>query len=257
MKEDPSLDFKCKDKFLVQSVIITKDTDGWSLQELWSFAEKDGRDQIKEKKVKCQYLSPLGPDEDKNSYLAVPGIPSPSTSTSTSNTLTKQTSLNGLHDEFQAAAESYPDAARRNATRESLSEPQIFSNAPSSRPTSLINDQHDVLAAHRRSEEPVPSAAELARLRSELADARDAIKRMQGAIDNNERERTNDGLRQRQKGSAAGSVDPQTSIPGVGPQDAVHQVLAALKYPPPADGYPPQVVALVALIVFLVTWLFF
>jgi len=34
MKEDPPSDFKCKDKFLVQSVAITAETETLSLQEL-------------------------------------------------------------------------------------------------------------------------------------------------------------------------------------------------------------------------------
>ncbi|RUS13559.1 PapD-like protein [Endogone sp. FLAS-F59071] len=261
MREDPVLDFKCKDKFLVQSVAITPKTDSMSLQDLWTHAEKEDRGHIRERKVKCIYLPAFGPDDDK-SYLNVPpNGPSPSTSTTANPGLTKQSSLNGLHDEFLAASENQPrDDGRRNSPpyRESLPESQIFSNAPSSRPSSQAFEHQDVLTTNRRSEDPIPSAAELARLRSELSDARNTIKQMQSTIATFERElkAANDGLRLRQKSSSAGP-DPTSSIPGVGAQDAVHQVLAALKYPPPAEGYPPQVVLFVALVVFIITHFFF
>ena len=70
MKEDPPLDFKCKDKFLVQSLKIPLDVfklEGDVLtnriQELWSQAEMikknvpDGASEIiAEKKLRCVYL---------------------------------------------------------------------------------------------------------------------------------------------------------------------------------------------------------
>lgn len=45
--------------------------------------------------------------------------------------------------------------------------------------------------------------------------------------------------------------------PTVQPLDAVHQHLAALEKPRPTEGYPPQVVFGVALLVFIITYLFF
>ncbi|KAF9392307.1 phosphatidylinositol-binding protein scs2 [Podila verticillata] len=59
MKEDPPADFKCKDKFLVQSVAITAERAGLSLAELWPTVERDARDQIREKKIRCAFLPPL------------------------------------------------------------------------------------------------------------------------------------------------------------------------------------------------------
>ncbi|KAF9392672.1 phosphatidylinositol-binding protein scs2 [Podila verticillata] len=59
MKEDPPADFKCKDKFLVQSVAITAERAGLSLAELWPAVERDARDQIREKKIRCAFLPPL------------------------------------------------------------------------------------------------------------------------------------------------------------------------------------------------------
>lgn len=165
--------------------------------------------------------------------------------------------MNGLHDEFQAASESHDSRRNLSSYRESLSEPQIFSNAPTSRPSSQAFEQ-DFPPIKRRSEDPISSAAELAKLRAELTDSRETIRQMQSTLATYESELkvANEGLRLRQKSSSTGP-DPKSSIPGVGAQDAVHQVLAALKNSPPAEGYPPLVVVFVALVVFFITYLFF
>ncbi|KAJ3192630.1 hypothetical protein HK101_006210 [Irineochytrium annulatum] len=64
--QDPPLDFKCKDKFLVQAVKITN-LESDDLQELWSRAEnlkkvdpEAAKELICEKKLRCVFLPPLG-----------------------------------------------------------------------------------------------------------------------------------------------------------------------------------------------------
>ncbi|KAF9911962.1 phosphatidylinositol-binding protein scs2 [Linnemannia zychae] len=59
MKEDPPADFKCKDKFLVQSVAITAERDQIPAADLWSTMERDAKDQIREKKIRCAFLPAL------------------------------------------------------------------------------------------------------------------------------------------------------------------------------------------------------
>ncbi|KAG0342907.1 phosphatidylinositol-binding protein scs2 [Podila humilis] len=59
MKEDPPADFKCKDKFLVQSVAITAERAALSLTDLWPTVEREAKDQIREKKIRCVFLPPL------------------------------------------------------------------------------------------------------------------------------------------------------------------------------------------------------
>ncbi|KAF9431902.1 phosphatidylinositol-binding protein scs2 [Entomortierella beljakovae] len=55
MKEDPAIDFKCKDKFLVQSVAITAEREQLNA-DLWPTVERDAKDQIREKKIRCVFL---------------------------------------------------------------------------------------------------------------------------------------------------------------------------------------------------------
>ncbi|KAF9935058.1 phosphatidylinositol-binding protein scs2 [Linnemannia zychae] len=59
MKEDPPADFKCKDKFLVQSVAITAEREQIAPADLWPTMERDAKDQIREKKIRCAFLPPL------------------------------------------------------------------------------------------------------------------------------------------------------------------------------------------------------
>ncbi|KAF9343852.1 phosphatidylinositol-binding protein scs2 [Mortierella sp. AD094] len=56
MKEDPPVDFKCKDKFLVQSVAITAEREQLALADLWPTIESEAKDQIREKKIRCVFL---------------------------------------------------------------------------------------------------------------------------------------------------------------------------------------------------------
>ncbi|KAG0348962.1 phosphatidylinositol-binding protein scs2 [Gamsiella multidivaricata] len=60
MKEEPPLDFKCKDKFLVQSVAITAEREQLAPADLWPAIERDARDQIREKKIRCAFLPATG-----------------------------------------------------------------------------------------------------------------------------------------------------------------------------------------------------
>jgi hypothetical protein len=57
MKQEPPLDTKCKDKFLVQSVAITGDKEFTNLASIWDSIEKS---QVQERKIRVVFLSPAG-----------------------------------------------------------------------------------------------------------------------------------------------------------------------------------------------------
>lgn len=71
MKEEPPSSAKCRDKFLVQSTIITPERETTSLSEIWGLVEKEDKDAIHEQKIRCAFLPattasvPEG-DEDGN-----------------------------------------------------------------------------------------------------------------------------------------------------------------------------------------------
>lgn len=88
MKEEPPSSAKCRDKFLVQSTIITPDFETASLQEIWPIIEKENKSAIHEQKIRCAYLpattAPLAEEDEGNTshlngderYTTVRGAPS-------------------------------------------------------------------------------------------------------------------------------------------------------------------------------------
>ncbi|EJC97811.1 VAMP-associated protein [Fomitiporia mediterranea MF3/22] len=67
MKEEPPANAKCKDKFLVQSTIITEEKEAMPLQELWNNIDGQESD-VHSQKIKVVYLPPVGqelPEEDE------------------------------------------------------------------------------------------------------------------------------------------------------------------------------------------------
>ncbi|RVD85706.1 uncharacterized protein DFL_004017 [Arthrobotrys flagrans] len=61
MREDPPPDFRCRDKFLVQSVLITADQEFANIASVWSSVEKLGKEHIQEKKIRVTYLPAEAP----------------------------------------------------------------------------------------------------------------------------------------------------------------------------------------------------
>ncbi|KAB5589121.1 Vesicle-associated membrane protein-associated protein C16G5,05c [Ceratobasidium theobromae] len=60
MREDPPLSTKCKDKFLVQSMIIVPERRGRTAHEMWQFEEDEPQPQIHQQKIKVVYLPQEG-----------------------------------------------------------------------------------------------------------------------------------------------------------------------------------------------------
>lgn len=58
LKEEPPLDYKCKDKFLIQSIILN-DKNTTDPQNMLSLFDSVAKEDIYEKKIKCVFLSPM------------------------------------------------------------------------------------------------------------------------------------------------------------------------------------------------------
>ncbi|CDH55216.1 related to scs2-required for inositolmetabolism [Lichtheimia corymbifera JMRC:FSU:9682] len=57
-KEEPPSDFKCKDKFLVQTAVIKPAHEALPIAEMWSLTEQEDRQGIFQQKIKCVFLPP-------------------------------------------------------------------------------------------------------------------------------------------------------------------------------------------------------
>jgi hypothetical protein len=60
LKEDPPLDFKCRDKFLVQSVAVSANDQEANIGSLWQSIEKTTKGSIQERKIRVNFLPPTG-----------------------------------------------------------------------------------------------------------------------------------------------------------------------------------------------------
>ncbi|KAF2742394.1 VAMP-associated protein [Sporormia fimetaria CBS 119925] len=56
MKEDPPADTRCRDKFLVQSVLIPADKEFDNVASLWARIERTSKQSIQEKKIRVNFL---------------------------------------------------------------------------------------------------------------------------------------------------------------------------------------------------------
>lgn len=60
MKEDPPLGAKCKDKFLIQTTLITPERESIPIGDLWTATEADDATKIHQQKLRVAYLPPEG-----------------------------------------------------------------------------------------------------------------------------------------------------------------------------------------------------
>ncbi|KAI1958640.1 phosphatidylinositol-binding protein scs2 [Ophidiomyces ophidiicola] len=76
MKDEPPLDTKCRDKFLVQSVAVSADKEFSNVTAIWHDVEQSAKNTIQERKIRVNYLAPAdapstngAPAEDDASAL--------------------------------------------------------------------------------------------------------------------------------------------------------------------------------------------
>ncbi|KAF9135498.1 phosphatidylinositol-binding protein scs2 [Mortierella sp. 14UC] len=111
MKEDPPIDFKCKDKFLVQSVAITAEREQLAPQDLWPTIEREARDQIREKKIRCVFLPPLGHDITQIKEEEPEATPSPSSHITFSDSTNNNNTIPAPASPVRQTAQHVPVAA--------------------------------------------------------------------------------------------------------------------------------------------------
>lgn len=226
MKEDPPLDVRCKDKFLVQSVAIPADTaDGQTVSQIWSGIESTAKSSIQEKKIRVVFLPSDGQQHQSNGVAssAASNLDNsiysedhpPAYSSPSPQALTPQRSNPvgpvSTYDEKPEGAKSRGDAVN---SAHNPAQSSGFAGAAAAVSSAIPTSQDDV--------------------RRQLDEAKATIARLQ--------EQASSGLRQR---NVAGSGEKSTS------QDS----LAAKA--PSAGGVSVQIVALLCLLCFLIAYFFF
>ncbi|KAH8114739.1 VAMP-associated protein [Phellopilus nigrolimitatus] len=241
MKEEPPANAKCKDKFLVQSTIITAEKEAMPSHDLWNNEESE----VHQQKVKVVYLPPVGqelPEEDEN--------PSSFIDNSARFESTHRESTNGhagfgfppeqqapLERAFSPAVGDYGDPEGRveHVPVSMAVPPPVTVDV---RPSPSITQKPLAPVDEELRAQLAAAQAEISRLRALLesvpepsASAEEGIRRRGGVLSDTATAR-----------SDSGETDSGTYIESVSVQ---------------TEGVPPQIVFGISLAVFMLTYLFF
>ncbi|KAK2859884.1 hypothetical protein FQN49_004614 [Arthroderma sp. PD_2] len=220
MKEEPPLDAKCRDKFLVQSVAVSADKEFSNVASIWQDVEKKSKSLIQERKIRVNFLPSQSSQANGIEHDAEPPSHSPQPPQFTTPIVQRSNA--------PATAGSNTPPRSEDMKQESTSEPS---------PEAASN----VFSAPSVSARTEPSQASDDLLSSQLAEARLQIQQLQQQIADNE-------VRQRKKPAEGGEVaHSQSSLK----QAQAPAPLAA------AGGVPLQAVAALCLLSFLLAYIFF
>ncbi|KAF2013714.1 VAMP-associated protein [Aaosphaeria arxii CBS 175.79] len=225
MKEDPPLDAKCRDKFLVQSVLVTADKEFTNVASLWAHMEQTSKNSIQEKKIRVVFLAAddaaaTPPKTNGTSSLHEPSLlssPSPEA-------VTPQRGSTEAPVGSVSRPESRPsDSKNLGEAKESAFNPATSSGLKST-----------VAAAAAGVANTVPTSS--AELQAQLSEAKATITKLRQQAE------SGSGLRQRK-------ADPLS--------DSGEKSSTALETQKPAGGVPVQIVFGLCLVSFLLAYFIF
>ncbi|KAJ4491396.1 PapD-like protein [Lentinula edodes] len=246
LKEEPPLNAKCKDKFLIQSTLVTPEKEQKPLGEIWTVPEgdTDEANKIHQLKLKVVYLPPEGQvleEEDENLANQSSIIPD----SRQFDTVRQQPTVNG-HDipEFALEGEpstlQHPEEEEHHDAHEEVPVPPVSVFVQPPPPEVAVPESATPAIAPVTSTPVVPPLPDLT---EELMDARAEIDRLRSLL---AAAAPPAELRQRTRRLS----DDIT----IAPSDVGTMVE---ELPMPQDGVPLQVVVIISLGVFIMTYLFF
>lgn len=267
LKDEPPLNAKCKDKFLIQSTLVTPEKAQKPLAEMWSASDSGNEaDAVHQQKLKVVYLPPEGQtlvEEEENpasqsSILAhgeqnfdtvrqQPSINGHSGIPDFRNSTVPETEGHIHHEDFSAANEESHDEYQ-HAPPVSVSVQPPVENPPQADVPPAPRNIEPIPPAPTPILPPAPTSAPVpaipAEFEAELKEARAEIERLRsllaGAGPPTE-------LRKRTRRLS----DDISVVPG----SEVGTVID--DGPLPQEGVPLQVVVIISLLVFITTYLFF
>lgn len=230
MKQEPPADAKCRDKFLVQSVIITPDKEFTNVAQIWDSVERSA---IQEKKIRVLWLAP----SQESAALQPAATP------------IRRQVANG----FDATPDTAPPAYSSPHDDTTQADDTALLTQPDSYPEPEAT-QATAQTTTAFSAAPAPVAAAAATVKSAAAETyeelKDQLARAEATIASLKNEVAG-GLRQRKTAAASDSVADKS-----GPQ----QQLAQADRPAAqqgTEGVPVQIVAVLCLASFLLAYFFF
>ncbi|KAJ4985238.1 integral er membrane protein [Stagonosporopsis vannaccii] len=223
MKEDPPPDAKCRDKFLVQSVLVTADKEFTNVGSLWAHIEQTAKSSIQEKKIRVLFL----PADADSTPARTNGV-SRDSLLSSPQSEAAVTPARGEH--VQGPASRLED---RPAGSKNLGEIERETYNPASSTGAGAGIQQSVASAAASVTNALPTTQ--AELQAQLDAAKQQIARLT--------QQASEGLRQRKPEATSGAKDQLAT--------ATQQQTA------PAGGVSVQMTALLCLVSFLIAYFLF
>lgn len=228
MKEEPPLAAKCKDKFLIQSTTITPEKETLSLADIWNTTDGDAHSQ----KIRVTYLPPEGTNIPEEEEPAPPPVQPSAFGSDQFHTIPATNGRSALPlPDFEESR----DQASFEEPHEEEPAPVVNVNvhhAPPRQPTPQPSREHDL------DEKLAEATAEINRLRALLAD-------MPKPEPKEEIRSEPSGVRRRHHRSPSTVTGTETDVSSY------------VDEPYQPEGVPLQIVIIIALGVFVTTYLFF
>ncbi|KAI9475886.1 MAG: PapD-like protein [Benjaminiella poitrasii] len=296
-KEELPEDYKCKDKFLVQTAPIPAAVEQHQqdITSMWNYVEAEEKANLHQQKIRCVFVN------ESSTVKEVSPIPEPVTNTdngASSNTIQQDhpvtvatnnnsdaavpNMMNGSMDSF-----SSPTSTTTTTAPAPIPAPAPVSTTTSNTifPPNTITTTANINSATDAAPAPPAPAASVPVVSSPssppvteldnnntttphraappppppaVSSTREVNSELKDALEKIARlEKQLAELNSEEGLRARNKTDTRKLASTVQPLDAVHQHLAALEKPRPTEGYPPQVVLGVALFVFIFTYIFF
>ncbi|KAJ7134695.1 PapD-like protein [Mycena epipterygia] len=273
LKDEPPLNAKCKDKFLVQSTLITPGKEAMPLQDIWTPADGGEEGKVHQQKLRVVYLPAEGQtlvEEEEEGQTNMSSMMMSTGESQRYDTVRQHPSANGdvAHEQTQAPRPSTPPADFSVAQEEPHEEQPSFEApgvviTPPEAPVPVREPEPELVPAPAPVPAPIPvsvaaPAPPMARAPSipipvvlpaplpstddsavKLAEAQAEIERLRALLATSQPPTE---LRRRTRRLS---------------EDGTAVDVAVLEETPIHEGVPLQVVVIIALGVFITTYLFF
>jgi len=259
MQEEPPLSAKCKDKFLIQSTLITPEKETKGLSDIWNIPPGSGEEwKVHQQKLRVVYLPPEGQtveEEDEDTHAEDLPVPRPVPEAVRVQPSASLSSLPPAPRPATPPRAREPENLDRDDSREDSFEFQHSSSGPG---VGIVNvNVHQPSPPSSPPPPPPPQAAQFNReLELKLSDAQAEIQRLRTLL----------AAVPDPSSTAPESVAPSefrrryaTSDDGASTYYGETEVGTAVERETVIhqDGVPLQVVIIIALGVFITTYLFF
>ncbi|CAO3679091.1 hypothetical protein G6F70_005481 [Rhizopus microsporus] len=280
-KEELPDDYKCKDKFLVQTAPLNPSLEQQDIASMWSHIESSDKQSMHQHKIKCVFGGPKEeesastekstvvtsepPTNDKevvnqetapavvpvhSDVISSPTLPVvPQTSSLPQPEAITTTTTNNNAATTAPKPSIVPPSVPVRATPAAATAPEVVLTSPTTATTVSATTASATTAVEPQFDNKVQENED----KKQLKEALEKIKRLEKEIEELKRLQ-DEGIRARNNNQTVGGRKLASTVQ---PLDAVHQHLAQLERPRAVEGYPPQVLMGVAILVFLFTYLFF